>query len=74
MTEDSKNAILEQLRQLGDGLADLRHDTKDLKFRVNAIERSLAGVHDTLAHHSGQFDAMSDRQARIEKRLDLVEP
>ena len=74
MAENVDSLILEHLRHLRDGQANLQQEIKDLKFRVNSIERSLAGIHDTLAHHSGQFDSVSDRLTRIEKRLDLVEP
>lgn len=72
MSDDIANLTLEYLKRFDKRFDRLDQDMQDIKFRVGQIERQVAGIHETLAHHSSLFDRVDDRLSKIEKQLDLV--
>lgn len=67
MADQPDNLILQYLRRFDERLDRIAGDLRDLKVRMTGVEEGLAGVHRRL-------DRMDDRLARVECRLDLVEP
>ena len=80
MSENVENIVLEHLKAIRVGQAQITEDVKDLKFRIGkveqkmvSLERQMVSINETLVYHSAKFDGLEERLARIEKRLDLVE-
>lgn len=74
MAEKVTNELMyEVLKSLQKGQVEIKQEISDLKFRIGSLERSAAGMNDTLVHHTGLFDRLDARLNKIEKRLDLVD-
>ena len=57
----------DRLRVIGDDVAGLKIDLREIRGRVAILEANYASV-------SFRVDRLGDRLERIERRLDLVEP
>ena len=66
MAPETENIVLEHLRHIPGQIDRVADDVSELKTRIGRLEIGLAQVQMTLAEHSNRDD-------RIEKRLDLVD-
>lgn len=73
MADEPHNVIPDDLRALRAGQDRIENDLRDLKFRVGDVERGVAGLQGSLAHHSSRLDRIDDRLQTIEKRPGLVD-
>lgn len=60
------SGMQDRLRVIGDDIAELKTDMREIRGRVAILEANYASV-------SFRVDRLGDRLARIERRLDLVE-
>jgi hypothetical protein len=78
MADDPENLILVFLRRLDSNVDAMALDIGDVKQRLTTLEIGVANLAATEASHYAKLamrvDRIEARMARIEKRLDLVEP
>ena len=74
----SDNLIIEHLRALRCGIADVKTDTADIRQRVSSVEasvidmrRNVVHLFEDSAHQQLTMDKLFERIQRIERRLDL---
>ena len=81
MPENVTNDLLfEQLKAVRAELTGIREDARELRDRqvethaaVLAVRRDQLGEAETSANLTTRVDRLSDRMARIERRLDLTD-
>ncbi len=80
MSEIPDNLALEHLRAIRGSQERVEKDLHDIKQRLSSLERGQAKNHAEYAElygdHARQqsnFDALSERVQRIEKRLELTD-
>jgi hypothetical protein len=78
MADDPENLILLFLGRLDSKVDAMALDIGDVKQRLTTLEIGVANLAATEASHYANLavrvDRIEARMARIEKRLDLVEP
>ena len=71
--------LLEHLKAIRADTSAIRLDAQEIKFRVTQLEIGQANLLAAISHNFADFarqqvtiDRLTERLARIEKRLDLV--
>lgn len=71
MSTTPENLVLEMLRAIRADLAEVKADVRDLKLRMNSLDRHLAALTTDRADTLERYDRLAERVARIERRLEL---
>jgi hypothetical protein len=74
MPEKIENLVIEILRKIQADMSVLTEGQKTTNQRLSAIEHHMAGFHLTTAGQSDELEALKNRIARIERRLDIHDP
>ena len=78
MADEPEKIVLAMLRRLDGKMDEMSHDIRDINQRLTTLEIAVANLAATEASHYANLvlrvDRVEERMARIEKRLDLVEP
>ncbi len=79
MAEASLDLLLVMVQRLLDGQLMLRDDVHDMRSRLTSLERAVlasrryqASDAEHVAHVQEQMDRLTDRIARIERRLEIA--
>jgi septal ring factor EnvC (AmiA/AmiB activator) len=80
MAESGENLVLEQLRALRTDIASVKDDTREIKTRLAVLESGVASLRrdsgdfaTSIAAQHLNYDRLSERIERIERRLDLAD-
>ena len=80
VADEIDNIIVEHLEAIRGDLGDLKRDVRDATMRLGSLEHQVASLHTNAGHIQEdmaivqhRIDGLSDRVARIERRLDLTE-
>ncbi len=73
MTDQVEKLILEHLKAIRAGIAQIDGRLDDLAARVASIERHVADLLADVLRMNGRFDRLESRMLRIERRLELVD-
>jgi len=73
MTDEPDNIVLNILREMRMGIADLRQGQKQTNERLTAIEHHVAGLVHGQMRFNDDVDGLRERVTRIERRLELAE-
>ncbi|QVL49627.1 MAG: hypothetical protein KFB96_03730 [Thiocapsa sp.] len=78
MSAEIDSLVLEHLRhirarvdQIAEDVGDLKHRMTSLEGTMSLVKREVAYGDETDARHQVSLDRLSERIARIERRLDL---
>ena len=79
MADTQQNLVLEHLRHIRARVDQIAEDVSELKLRMSGLEhgfvsikRDVADGVDTDARQQVTLDKLSERIARIERRLELI--
>ena len=69
MTDEVDNLVLEQLRAIRAGGADVRRDVRDIKTRLSSLENQVVQMHKSVAFIHEDLAGVQRRAIRPAERL-----